>query len=457
MAREYYFISDLHIGGDGALDECEFEEEIIAFLRMLEAEAGDAELIIAGDMLGLWETTTISGPDKLHATIASHLDLFHQFKQTGSRMRITAIPGNHDHELATNAEFGAILAGYNIHLEAREFITRPLGRRTLWIEHGHQHDAYNRFEDFGNRACNPLGYYVTSGIISGAGQRARNRHEKWLRDIESVYPTEYVPHWLFSNYFYREMNTYIRVIGLPFLLAFSTSALLVIGALLELGGLVAPGRILSSFTRWFGSPGYLLDTLFLVDAFAFVALVLFALPLLLIRHDLRKVLLRYNFDLSQALTVEKENEYGAAAARVFRERPDVAVFVFGHTHAASLRLDGARAILNTGAWIKRLTRVPSRFFLLPDVYCPSYQLGYFRLRECPGGIAIQYRNIEKKASESLSLLQRFSIYRQRPGSPSAIPEETIVPDEPDAASDSGPVLRPAGKAESASPALCVRA
>lgn len=427
MAREYYFVSDLHIGGDGALDECEFENEIIALLRKLEEEADDAELIIAGDLLGLWETTTLAGPDKLHAIIASHFDLFRQFQRTGRRVRITVIPGNHDHELATAPEFGAILAGYNIHLEAREYITRPLAGRTIWIEHGHQHDAYNRFEDFGNPACNPLGYYFTSSIISGAGKRVRNRREKWLRDIESVYPTEYVPHWLFSNYFYREMNTYIRVIGLPFLLAFSTSAMLVAGALLELSGLVAPGRILSSFTRWFGSPGYLLDALFLVDAFAFVAMILFALPLLLIRHDVRGVLRSYNLDLSQTLQVEKENEYAAAAERVFRDHPEVAVFVFGHTHAASLTVAQGRAIVNTGSWIKRLTRVPSRFILLPDVYCPSYQLGYFRLAEDPDGLTIHYHTIEKEAPGPLSLLQRFSIYRQRPEAPPPIPPEMRLP------------------------------
>ena len=52
MAREYFFISDMHIGGDGELRNCDFEDELIEFLKALEHEQ-DAELIINGDAFGL--------------------------------------------------------------------------------------------------------------------------------------------------------------------------------------------------------------------------------------------------------------------------------------------------------------------------------------------------------------------------------------------------------------------
>lgn len=427
MAKEYYFISDMHIGGDGALDACEFEAEMIDFLHTLEEKAGDAELIIAGDLLGLWEFTSLTGVDKLHAIIASHFELFRQFQRTGAKIRITVIPGNHDHELATDPEFGNILRAYNIQLEPVVSLTRELAGRTLWIEHGHQHDDYNRFDDFGNPACRPFGYYVTTNIISAAGQRARNRTEKWVKDIESVYPTEYVPHWLLSNYFYREMSTYLHVLAVPFLLAFSASAFMVVGALLELCGIVAPGRFLSSFTITFGTPGYLLDAFFLIGGMAFVSMVLFAFPLLLIRHDIRKVLLRYNLDITQSLREKKNDEYTATAARIFEEHPEVVLFIFGHSHIASMEVIQGRAILNTGSWIKRLTRVPSRFFLLPDVYCPSYQLGYFHVSENEDRIIVQYHVLEKQVPDTLSLLQRISIFGQQPDLGAAIPAYTELP------------------------------
>lgn len=429
MATEYYFISDMHIGGDGALDACEFETEMMDFLRTLEADAVDAELIIAGDLLGLWEFTTLTGVDKLHAIIASHFELFRQFQQTGKKVRITVIPGNHDHELATDPEFGKLLLAYNIHLEPVVSLTRELAGRKLWIEHGHQHDDYNRFDDFGNPACRPFGYYVTTKIISAAGQRARNRTEKWVKDIESVYPTEYVPHWLLSNYFYREMSTYIQVLAIPFLLAFTASAFMAVGALLELCGIVAPGRFLSSFTNTFGTSGYLLDAFFLIGGMAFVTMVLFSLPLLLIRHDIRKVLLSYNLDITQSLREKKNDEYTSTAERIFREHPEVVLFIFGHSHIASLNVMDGRAILNTGSWIKRLTRVPSRFFLLPDVYCPSYQLGYFHVSEKDDRIIVQYHVLEKRIPDTLSLLQRISIYGQKPELGAAIPAYTELPCE----------------------------
>lgn len=426
MASEYYFISDLHIGGDGALDICEFETELTTFLEMLEQKGGDTELVIVGDLFGLWELTTLSGPDKLHAIIASHFELFRQFQRTGSRIRITLIPGNHDHELATDPQFGAILQAYKIHFEPSEFITRPLANRTLWIEHGNQRDDYNRFEPFGSPSSKPFGYYVTTNLISSAGQRVRNRHEKWLKDIESVYPTEYVPHWLFSNYFYREMNATLRILLAPFLFFFFASTFMVLGALLELLGLVAPGRFLSSFSNSLGPAGYVLDAVFLVGGAAFITLLLVSLLLALMRRDIRRVFVRYNFDLSRALNEKKNEEYLSAAEQVFQEHPEVVLFIYGHSHIPELSTADGRAIINTGSWIMRLTRVPSRFLLLPDVYCPFYQLGYFRVVEEDGAIVVHYHAIKKNTGDKLSRLQRLAIFGQRKDAFCEIPPKTIL-------------------------------
>ena len=50
MSMTYYFISDLHIGGDEALGVCDFEEELIGFLETLAARQEEAELFIIGDI-----------------------------------------------------------------------------------------------------------------------------------------------------------------------------------------------------------------------------------------------------------------------------------------------------------------------------------------------------------------------------------------------------------------------
>ena len=51
MPREYFFISDMHIGGDGELQNCDFEDELIEFLKSLEQHQ-DAELISTATLSG---------------------------------------------------------------------------------------------------------------------------------------------------------------------------------------------------------------------------------------------------------------------------------------------------------------------------------------------------------------------------------------------------------------------
>ncbi len=70
--RTYYFISDLHIGGDESLGVCDFEEQLIEFLEFLGNKQDEqVELIIVGDAFGLWEFTLVEGKDKLDVLMSS--------------------------------------------------------------------------------------------------------------------------------------------------------------------------------------------------------------------------------------------------------------------------------------------------------------------------------------------------------------------------------------------------
>src|SRR5262249_17579980 len=140
MATTYYLISDLHIGGDGGLAQCEFEDELVAFLAEIAAGPQPAELVIIGDAFGFWELSDREGVSKLETIAAGHPALFRQLRETGARMRITLLPGNHDYDLACVPEYKAELARYNVHLEPVVSITRTIAGRTAWIEHGNQYD-----------------------------------------------------------------------------------------------------------------------------------------------------------------------------------------------------------------------------------------------------------------------------------------------------------------------------
>ena len=64
-ATTLYFVSDLHLGGDGQLQICDYIAEFVVFLKELEGKDKETELIIIGDAFGFWEMTTVSGTAKL--------------------------------------------------------------------------------------------------------------------------------------------------------------------------------------------------------------------------------------------------------------------------------------------------------------------------------------------------------------------------------------------------------
>ena len=426
MSKEYYFISDLHIGGDAALDFCDFENELIICLRELESKSGDTELIINGDIFGMWELTGVEVGDKLRTIISSHRDLFDQFRKTGERIRITVIPGNHDYELACYPDFVTLLGEYNITLEQKEYITRPVAGKKIWIEHGNQHDSFNAIADFGNPYVTPFGYYVTRQVVSNAGKYSLLGRVKWLKDMESVSPNEQVPDWVVSNYFYREMSPILRWILLPFIFLFAATLVTFIGNILERTGIIGTYIFSRNYMMSLGIFGRLYWIIFFVNSLILGFLIIFSIPIAFLYRDIMKTLARYGLRTGAGLKIQKIKNYLDAARRVFESHPDVAVYIFGHTHDAFLdRVDG-RVIINTGTWLKKLTRVPAHFKLLPDVYYPSFRLNYFRIGEEDGKIVIDYVRLPKEAPSGLTLLQRFVILGRSRGVATDIPARTVL-------------------------------
>ena len=425
MAKEYFLISDLHIGGDDQLQICDFEDELIQFLKTLETKDGETELVIIGDAFGLWELTTAEEAEKLDVIIENHAELFAQLKATGERIKITLIPGNHDYELACYPEYVRKLGKFNLLLEQEVSITRDICGRKIWIEHGMQDDANNHMPDFGNPHAQPIGYHITHKLVGTAGRLSKRGRYNWLRDIQSVSPMEETPGWILSNYFYREMNPLLRYSIVPFLILFNLSLLYSAGALLEEFGVLPTRVFLDDYlTSSLGLVGNLLNFVFFVNGIIISMLLLFAIPLWLFLRDARKTLQRFGVLTSDVILDEQKSSYLEAAQEIFLAHPDVAVYVFGHTHEAFIETSGKRAVINTGTWLKILEHVPSRFKWLPDIYWPSFRLNYFCIGEDAGRIVIRYRRIEKEAPQELSLLQRIAAVRRK--QPASIPEETVL-------------------------------
>lgn len=423
---ELFLISDLHLGGDGSLGECDFLPELMQFLETLRAHAQASErpveLIIVGDLFGFWEVSGVQGTAMLEHIIAEFSDLFEQFRLTGETVAITATPGNHDHDLACNPGFAPILARYNITLDPSYSITRRCGDATVWIEHGNQHDSFNAFEPWDDPYVHPVGYYIAQKLVRAAALRSTLGRKDWLGDMESVNPSENVPNWVLSNYFYREMNPLLRWIALPFLVFSMLTVALLLATALETFSVLPTAFFRDPWLLRTPFLGIALQWFFTINVGVILVLLLAAIPGWILLRDVRKALDRYDLRFSRTRRLQKDARYLDAARAVFDAHPEAAIFVYGHTHNPSLTKIGNRAVINTGTWLKRLSRLRSRWTLVPDIYYPSFRIGYFRLVPDDEGVVVEYHPIEKRTPRELTLLQRVLTWRKRGG-----PDDTTIP------------------------------
>ena len=428
MEREYYFVSDLHFGGDGGLQICDYAEEFIGFLKKLALTAKDSELILAGDTFGFWELTDVQGIAQLDEIVKHHQEIFEQLRLTGERVKITMMVGNHDYDLACYPEFAVQLKNYNITLDTSFALVREIGGRKIWVEHGQQLDPYNAATEYGNINALPSGYFITETFVSGASKYSVFGSRDWLKDIRSV-DVRQIPDWLVSNYFYREMNRFLRWLIFPFAFLLTVTALALFAQLLKFVGVFDVNILLeNSLTKALGLYGDILRWIIAASASVWVFILAVAIPLYFIYRDVRGKLIRMqNFpSFKSAPTDEANNIYLNRAHAVFEENPDVCAYVFGHTHDAFLIKEKGRVIINTGTWLKILRRVAARSGLLPAVYYPTFRLNYFKIYSKDGRIVIKYVQIPKAWAEKLTLLQRFLIFGRKPDAGKPIPFQTVL-------------------------------
>ena len=337
------------------------------------------------------------------------------------------LPGNHDYEIACYPEFVEILKAYNINLEQRPATSREVAGKRIWIEHGNQYDSFNHMPDFGNPYAQPVGYFVTRAMVSPAGRHSQYGRYNWLKDIQSVYPTEQVPYWVASNYFYHEMSPWLRWLFLPFLLLSGLTTFVLVGAGLEWLGITKTNIFLNNgLFAALGYLGNLVQIVLTINAGVFVVLGALFVPLSFILRDIKETLKRFRIVRHpDDLSLEKEQSYLDAAQAVFDRDNDTVIFIYGHTHVPSLRRFGNRVVINTGTWLKRLERVPIRFGYLPDIYVPFFFLDYFKISEADGKIVIECHRIDKDQPQELGLLQRVLMSR-KPVQMDPIPERTLL-------------------------------
>ncbi|MFY9756341.1 MAG: hypothetical protein WAK37_10390, partial [Pseudolabrys sp.] len=301
------------------------------------------------------------------------------------------------------------------------------GDKKIWIEHGQQHDQFNAFPEYGNRYALPVGYFITETFVSGASRHSDFGKGDWLKDIRSVDTTQ-IPDWVLSNYFYREMSAVMRWLLLPFLLLASVTVIAILGELFRILGIF-------DYNVLFHNP--VMSRLPVVDNVLQVVieinsmfLIFFGVPTALVVYDLMRTLRRFRLLTSHGAEPDavSSESYLRGAQEAFRNDDNVTVFVFGHTHTAFLKRVGpsGKVVLNTGTWLKLLSRIPVRFGLLPAVYYPSYRLNYFKIEERDSQLVINYVTIPKTPDQELTWLQRLLTLGKTVGLPEEIPATTVI-------------------------------
>lgn len=197
----FVFVSDLHIGDGGALEDFALWPGRLprrktahsvrpavdamhglwnAFLDGLIAEAGAAlrpsgshpvELILLGDVIDLLQVEgEPRDPAKIHRVARAHKPWFEALRRAArAGIRVSWVAGNHDHELLDPGVWSALL--HHAEYLNQDWGGRPLAawrHREIGIhaEHGSQFDWTNAVDDFADPAALSLGSHVVVGLLN---------------------------------------------------------------------------------------------------------------------------------------------------------------------------------------------------------------------------------------------------------------------------------------------------
>jgi len=156
------------------------------------------------------------------------------------------------------------------------------------------------------------------------------------------------------------MSSWLRYAVLPFLVLFGLSVMNLIGLALEATGIIGTRIFLDDrLLALLGFAGSILGMICAVNAGVIVILLLVSIPLFIFYRDVRRTLVR--FDVLNTIPAISPTDAACfeAAREVFASDPETFIFIYGHTHNASLRRIEERVVINTGTWLMKLERVPA--------------------------------------------------------------------------------------------------
>ncbi|HJQ28008.1 MAG TPA: metallophosphoesterase [Rubrobacter sp.] len=426
------FVSDSHIGGDPGCDGFESPDELKELFEELAAREGPVELILAGDFFDFLQIGKVpEGTDRASLTVSrpeyeSMFAALRSFREKEGK-RVLYLPGNHDAEGWWNPGIQEALKDLGLIDDFAYYYLAQVetggGRRVIYCEHGNQLDPANTVEDYHDGLDTPLGHHVVMDFTRRVAPFGEISPGLDLAEIKMVYPLVAIPRWIASRYFYDFVGKLVAYLLLPLLIAY---ALYRVAAYFLAFSESGRPSLFGSYRELFRIHELFVD----IGIFSLLALFVFALFFLVIRHAVRRTL--------NTMSPGERPQYSPAEASQNKIREiltgelkppmnpsldptTVDVFVSGHTHLPSLseleRQDGRRcALVNSGCWLRQLQPV-SPHLKGPPVFVSKFVLTHVRVFVDDDDLRVELWEHPKPASQSMTRIERLLSSGRRPPQP----------------------------------------
>jgi lysylphosphatidylglycerol synthetase-like protein (DUF2156 family)/UDP-2,3-diacylglucosamine pyrophosphatase LpxH len=378
-------VSDLHLEPTASEVSTQAADELA---ELLDGFGEPGMLVIAGDGFEM----LAAAPD-IAGILDSHpqfTDAVHRFAARGGH-RVVLTPGNHDGQLAWDADSLAVLRDRlgvtDVALACDLAVQTGDGVQLIRVMHGHQFDPYNAFDDPRSPVDTPLGHHVVRQVLPKLASRDRPgsllEGVRWCNGDPSAF--------LGSRLLYRMVAGWLWWLAVPF------AAALVL-RLLSFAPGVRP-LLAHHADRWLVLFGILVVAIAVVAAVTAIA-----------------TMLRVNRALADASVSERGDAAAHnAAARAEAARlisSGYAGLITGHTHEPEISQVGEGFYANTGC-ATEVVRARKARLGLPTPFLAVRRLSMIELQASESGPAV---------SVSLSLAERPV------GQPSALERVVLAPE-----------------------------
>jgi UDP-2,3-diacylglucosamine pyrophosphatase LpxH len=409
------FVSDSHIGGDEGRDIFESPDHLARLFDDVGAHPGPVELVLGGDFFDFLRMGRIAnGTNRAAMTLArpEYQAMFAALARfaAGENHRVTYLPGNHDAELWWNPAIRAELERHGlVHAFALSysaaFAAQP--NRLIYCEHGNEFDPDNAIHDYNDPLDTPLGEHIVTEIVPrlpGGGWIAEALQ---LKEIERVFPLGVIPEWVAGRLFYALVTQAFVLLLLPLLVAYV-------------------GFEMISFAM--GEGVRAINALFVKIAYDILLLVaVFSVFFLLARRIANRAIKTSPRRIPEAEQIRQRLEGGVAPPLAGKMDGEIAVFVYGHTHAPDLvefaSPQGKRGVIvNSGCWLRQLQSLRT-YFGTPKVYLSRFVQTHVRVYLSGGALQVELWEHPRPSRPRLRIVERIAVLNWLP----VQPEEAAAP------------------------------